>query len=67
MTNYVKITDDCFSVDVSFSKHMILSNGELVDTMNERLYFVKYDNPADDWDTPTWKLASMKEMSTNAE
>ncbi len=66
VSNFVAITDKCFSVDVSFSKHMILSNGELVDTMNERLYFVKYDDPANDWDTPTWKLASMKELS-NAE
>ena len=67
VTNFVQITDDCFSIDISFKKHMVLSNGDLVDTMNERLYFVKYDNPSDDWDTPTWKLASMKEMSTNAE
>ncbi len=67
VTNFIRITEDCFSVDVSFSKHMILSNGELVDSMNERLYFVKYDDPANDWDTPAWKLASMKEMSTNAE
>ncbi len=67
VSNFIRITDDCFSVDVSFSKHMILSGGELVDTMNERLYFVKYDDPANASDTPTWKLASMKEMSTNAE
>lgn len=67
VSNFVQITDDCFSVDVTFSKHMVLSNGDLVDTMNERLYFVKYDDPANANDTPAWKLASMKEMSTNAE
>jgi len=68
VTNFIRLTEDCFSVDVSFNKHMILYYGtEVVDPMNERLYFVKYDDPADTTDTPAWKLASMKELGGYAE
>lgn len=63
MTNFKWITDDCFSVDVHFVKHMILKSGKRVDdTMNNRLYFVKYDDTEDEIDNPTWKIASMREI-----
>jgi len=68
VSNFIRITDNCFSVDVSFRKHMLLADGQIViDAMSERLYFVKYDDPNEAGNNPTWKLASMKEMSTNAE
>ena len=62
--NFVWITEDCFSVDISFTKHMYLTRtGENVDDqLNDRFYFVRYDDTNDNKDNPTWKLASMKEI-----
>jgi len=65
-TNYVQITENCFSVDISFVKHMVLSYGAKVDDpMNDRFYFVKYDDTDDGADNPTWRIASMKEIVNN--
>lgn len=63
-TNFVWITDKCFSVDVSFVKHMNLtkSNMQVDDAMNDRCYFIKYDDTSDNVENPTWKLVSMKEI-----
>ncbi len=57
--NFVWITDDCFSVDISFVKHMRLTRtGDLVDDpMNDRFYFVKHNNQ--------WLIAAMKEVNVN--
>lgn len=64
--NYVQIADNCFSVDISFVKHMVLSYGSKVeDPMNDRFYFVKYDDTDDGTDNPTWRIASMKEIVNN--
>ena len=55
--NYVRITDNCFSVDIKFDKQMTLSDGKhITDSMNDRFYFVKYA------ETGTWKLVCMKEI-----
>ena len=55
VTNFTWLTEDCFSVDIHFVKHMHLSSGLKVDdTMNDRFYFVRYNDQ--------WKLASMKEI-----
>ena len=63
--NFRQITDDCFSVDISFDKHMRLYYGkEIVDSMNERWYFLKYGTGDA---APTWRLAAMKEVGSNAE
>ena len=63
VTNFTWIADNCFSVDVSFVKHMLLVNGKKVDdAMNHRIYFVKYDDSDDGNYNPTWKIASMKEI-----
>ena len=68
VTNFNWITDDCFSVDIRFVKHMRLYYGTPVDDpMNDRFYFVRYDDTADDVDNPTWKLVSMKEILNHAE
>lgn len=66
VTNFVWIADNCFSVDVSFVKHMILRTGMKVDDpMNDRFYFVKYDDTEDGSNNPTWKIVSMKEIVNN--
>ncbi len=68
VTNFVWITDNLFSVDISFVKRMLLSSGTTIeDSMNDRFYFVKYDDTNDYSDNPTWKLLSMKEIVDNAE
>ena len=67
VSNFVMITDNCFSVDISFVKHMYLnSNQAMDDSMNERCYFVRYDSTDDYIDNPTWKLVGMKEVVNNA-
>lgn len=64
VTNFVWITNDCFSVDISFVKHMYLTVTEkrVDDTMNDRFYFVRYDDTKDGVDNPGWKLVGMKEI-----
>lgn len=59
--NFTWITDDCFSVDISFVKHMRLTRtGALVDDpMNDRFYFVKKDGK--------WLVAAMKEVTETKE
>ena len=58
VTNFVWIADNCFSVDISFVKHMRTARGNQVDdVMNDRFYFVKQDD--------AWKLVSMKEIVSN--
>lgn len=73
--NFVWLTEDCFSVDVSFVKHMILSRtGEhRDDPMNERFYYIRVDETNDGVDNPTWKIVGIwkivgtKENVNNAE
>ena len=63
VTNYIRISENCFSVDISFVKHMILVEGSYVpDSMNSRFYFVKYDGTNDFVDNPEWKIADIKEI-----
>ena len=59
VSNFIWLTDDCFSVDIRFVKHMIVLGKRLDDEMNERCYFVKYNG--------SWKLVGMKEIVENAE
>lgn len=66
VTNFQWISENSFSVDISFVKHMILNVGTKVDDpMNDRFYFVKYDDTDDGKDNPTWKLVAMKEIVNN--
>lgn len=63
VTNFTWLTDNCFSVDVNFVKHMILPSGKRVDDeMNHRVYYVKYDDTDDGVENPMWKIACMKEI-----
>lgn len=61
VTNFTWITDDSFSVEVSFVKHMLLTRtGEQKDDpMNDRFYFVKSNGK--------WLLAAMKEVVVDGE
>lgn len=61
VTDFVQITDDCFSVEVSFVKHMLLTRtgDKKDDPMNDRFYFVKKDGK--------WLLAAMKEVVSDGE
>ena len=66
--NFIQYTDDCFSVDISFEKHMLLSDGQVVDVpMNDTCYFVRYDDPDNYNDTISWKLVGMKAVVNDAE
>lgn len=68
ISNFVWISDNCFSVDIRFVKHMILTVGSRVDDpMNDRFYFVKYDDTDDGVSNPMWKIAGMKEIVNHAE
>lgn len=58
--NFAWVTENSFSVDISFSKHMKLATGKRVeDHMNDRFYFV--------FSGRKWLLAGLKEVSGNAE
>ncbi|MBR6558687.1 MAG: hypothetical protein IKT70_06710 [Clostridia bacterium] len=64
VVNFRQITENCFSVDISFDKHMKLYYGkEIIDSMNERWYFLKYSENENT--PPTWRLAAMKEVGAN--
>ncbi|MBQ8821931.1 MAG: hypothetical protein IJZ82_04765 [Lachnospiraceae bacterium] len=66
VSNFMFLAENCFSVDISFVKHMQLRTGKKVDdAMNDRFYFVKYDDTDDGVENPTWKIASMKEIVGN--
>lgn len=68
VSNFTWITDKCFSVDISFIKHMALKSGRKVDdTMNDRFYFLLWDDSQDEVENPTWKIVSMKEIVSDAE
>lgn len=65
--NFTWITEDCFSVDVSFVKHMLLSTGKKVDdAMNERFYYKKCTSDTKN-DKSEWKIVGMKEIVNHAE
>lgn len=56
--NFCQITEDSFSVEVSFIKHMNVGGGKKVeDTMNDTFFFVKKGGK--------WLLAGMKEVVSN--
>ena len=68
MTNFTWISEHCFSVDISFVKHMKLTRGGMLvdDPMNDRFYFVWYDDTDDRVDNAAWKLAGIKEIVDDA-
>lgn len=72
VSNCTVITDDCFSVDVYLVKPMDLLSGGVYwktvdDLFNERLYFIRYDDPNNNNDTDTWKLVGMRALGDHAD
>lgn len=59
LSNYIRYTEDCFSCDVFFNKHMDLSSGlHVIDTMNSRFYFVNNGTAEE----PNWIIVEIKEI-----
>ena len=58
-TNFTRLSENSFYVDVTLVKDMYVRGSLVPDTMINRLYFVKYDSTADGIDNPVWKLADM--------
>lgn len=59
LTNYIRYTENCFSCDVFFNKHMDLSSGShVVDTMNSRFYFVNNGTA----EAPNWIIVDIREI-----
>ena len=61
--DFVIYSDKAFSCTVHLEKNMKIANGnDKVDVMNDRLYFVYYDDTDDGVDNPSWKLIDMKSV-----
>ena len=58
-TNFTRLSERSFYVDVSLVKDMYVRGALVPEPLNNRLYFVKYDNTEDGIDNPAWKLADM--------
>lgn len=58
-TNFTRLSENSFYVDVSLVKDMYVRGSLVPEPLDNRLYFVKYDDTADGIDNPTWKLADM--------
>lgn len=59
LTNYIRYTENCFSCDIFFNKHMDLNSGShVVDTMNSRFYFVNNGTA----EAPNWIIADIREI-----
>lgn len=58
-TNFTRLSENSFYVDVSLVKDMYVKGALVPDPLNNRLYFVKYDDTLDGIDNPVWKLADM--------
>lgn len=57
--NFTRLSENSFYVDVSLVKDMYVRGALVPDPLNNRLYFVKYDDTQDGIDNPVWKLADM--------
>lgn len=57
--NFTYLSENSFYIDVVLVKDMYVRGALVQDTMDNRLYFVKYDDTDDGVDNPVWKLADM--------
>ena len=57
--NFTWLSENSFYVDVYLVKDMYVRGSLVPETLNNRLYFVKYDSTQDGIDNPVWKLADM--------
>lgn len=59
VSDFVSYGDNCFSVRIKFTKHMILTAGmEIKDKMDSTFYFI---NISEDPATPDWRIADIRE------
>ena len=58
-TNFTRLSENSFYVDVYLVKDMYVRGALVPETLDNRLYFVKYDDTKDGIDNPVWKLADM--------
>ncbi|MBR3639061.1 MAG: hypothetical protein IKN50_00475, partial [Clostridia bacterium] len=59
VTNYIRLSDNCFRCDISFVKHMFVDRlGQHDELNNLRFWFVLQEGYAG----PAWKVAYMKEI-----
>ncbi len=66
--NFRRLSDTVFSVDISFEKNMHLANGlDVADAINDRFYFVYYDDTDNGKADPAWKWAAMQEILAEGE
>lgn len=59
VSNFTYLSENSFYVDIFLVKDMYVLYSLVPDTMENRLYFVKYDDTDDGVDNPVWKLADM--------
>lgn len=62
--NYTRYGDDCFSVDVSFTKKfdLVKKKKTEVENFNKTIYFVLIDDTKNNIDDPQWKIAVMHDI-----
>lgn len=66
ISNFTIYNDKAFSCDIYLDKNMRIANGkDLVDNMNERMYFAYYDDTNDGINNPLWKLVNMQSITNN--
>ncbi len=66
ISNFIVYNSKAFSCDVYLDKNMRIANGnDLVDNMNERMYFAYYDDTNDGVNNPSWKLVNMQSIISN--
>ena len=58
-TNFSRLSENSFYVDVFLVEDMYVLGALVQNSLNNRLYFVKYDDTADGIDNPIWLLADM--------
>lgn len=64
VTNYISYGDNVFSCDVSFVKHMYLTEKrmQVTDEMNSTFYFMYYDETDDGIDNAHWVILDIQEI-----
>ena len=68
ISNFTIYNNKAFSCEVYLDKNMRIANGnDLVDKMNERMYFAYYDDTNDGTNNPSWKLVNMQSITNNKE
>lgn len=67
VSNYIRYSEDLFSCDIYFKKHMqdtVGRNGDkkIVDIMNSTFYFMYHDGTNDGKDNPCWVILEIHEI-----